>query len=211
MRFAGRLAAAVALALLAGCKDDDGSPSPPARESETIFLDRFETEFPNSNWTVGQGFPFVDEKRGNSPPGLVLGLLTTARLEGTFDISPSEPVTFSFDLSTPGQLTESDTRFAVRLRSDAPLGGESSFEARLKEGVIRFEILGEVKTFDFFTDSAFRTIAFTVDQGRAAWLVNGQPFLIREDFPEDPLRVEFEAGGGMTLGFEVDNVRITRP
>lgn len=211
MKFFRPLAFAAGLAILAGCDDDDGSPSPPAREREIVFQDRFEGEFPSSNWTVDQGFPFVDEERGNSPPGLVLGLMTSGRVLGNFTISPSEPFTFSFDLSTPGRLTESDTRFAVRIRRDAVLGGDASFEVRLKDGVIVFDILGDQKSFDFFTDSDFRTISFTVDQGRAAWLVDGQPFLIREDFPEDTLRVEFEAGGGLSLGFEVDNVLVTRP
>jgi|SRR5688572_28203367 hypothetical protein len=210
MRIARRFAFAAGLALLAGC-DDEGSPSPPAREVEIEFADRFEGAFPNSNWSVEQGFPFVDEERGNSPPGLVLGVLTSARLHGTFTFSTSDPVTFSFDLSTPGRLTESDTRFAVRLRRDAILGGDASFEVRLKDGVIRFEILGQEKTFDFFTDAEFRTIAFSVDQGRGSWLVDGQPYLVLEDFPEDVLQVEFEAGGGMGLGFEVDNVLVTRP
>jgi hypothetical protein len=206
-------------AFLAGCRDDDDGSDPddndlgPAGRGAVslVYFEDFEEGFPSPSWEVVEGFPFADEERGNAPPGLVLGLFVRSRAQTTFTFSTAEAVTVSFDLATPGVLTESDSRFKLRFRRELFLAGEASFEVTLQDGQMRFEILGGGESFDFFTDQAFRTIEFSVDRGLATWSVNGQPFMVRTGFPEDHFFIDVEANGGQTLGFVVDNVTITRP
>ena len=207
------LAAAAALALLPGCGDGDGddseAPAPPA--ADVKFADQFNSGFPSTNWIVIEGFPILDENRGNEPPGLSMGQLQRSRIAGDFRFSTDDPVDFSLALSTPGVLTETETRFKVRVLQDDEAGGEASFEVRLDEGVIRFGILGAEEDFDFFTDAEFRTLSFTVEEGVARWSVDGQPFMERKEFPVGRYRVEVEADAVMTGGFVIDNVIISKP
>ena len=209
-----RLILAAALAAFAGCNDDDdnGDPAPPAPPaSEVLMIEDFSDGFPGPHWRISEGLPFTDEDRGDSPPGLVLGLFARTRAESSFEFSTAEPVTAAFDLSTPGVITESNARFRFTVKRRAFLAGEAAFEVRLQDGVIRFEILGSASEFDFFTDPAFRRISFSVDQGVATWRVDGQPYLTLAGFPEDLYFFEFESSPGGTLGFVVDNVMVTRP
>jgi hypothetical protein len=207
------LVALAGILALAGCRgddgDSDGGSAPP--EVDVQLADDFSEGFPGGNWVVRQGFLFVDEDRGNSPPGLVVGLFNNVRIESSFTFSTSEPVTFLFDLETPGVQTESDSRFKLRVRAEGIGRDDASFEVNLKTGEIRFEILGQDEEFDFFTDADFRTISFSVDQGVATWFVNGQPFMSRGGFPEDHYFVEMEGSGGATMAFVVDNVQVTHP
>lgn len=202
------------LAGFAGCSDDDddGSalgPAPPS--GRVLLIEDFSNGFPGPDWRVSEGFPFADEERGNSPPGLVLGLFARSRAHSSFEFTTAEPVTVAFDLATPGVLTESNARFRFAIKREVFPAGEAAFEVRLKDGIIRFEILGAAQEFDFFTDQAFRRITFSVERGVATWRVDGQPFMNMAGFPEDLYFLEIESTPGGTLGFVVDNVIVTTP
>lgn len=208
------LAAALTAALLFGCNGhgsggDSDAPSAPG--AQVLFLDDFSGGFPGPNWIVMEGFPFADEERGNSPPGLVLGLFNRARARGAFEFSTADPVTVSFELSTPGVLTESNTRFALTIKRAEFPTGEASIEVRNKDGVLRFEILGSDAEFDFFTDAGFHKIEFTVELGVATWKIDGQPHMTMAGFPEGLYSIEVEGNPGQTLGFVLDNVIVTTP
>lgn len=206
------VAMAAALALLAGCGgDDDGGGDPSTSDVDIEFAEKFEGAFPGSDWTVTEGVPFTDDKRGNDAPGLVLGVMARSHVRSAFTFSTAEPLRLRFDIATPGRRTESDSRFKFVIKAENGIE-EASFEVRLKDAEIEFKILGESGTFDFFTDAGYRTVTFTFDQGLASWSVDGDPFLtLEQGFPGDEaFRIEMESAAGLTAGFEVDNIVIER-
>ena len=208
------LALALVLAPVLGCGGEGGGSSGGLFISSNLpavqsFLDDFSGDFPGGNWIIKEGNPAVDPDQGNPSPGLAMQAGDRDdRVRGAFVFSTAGPLTASVDLGIPGFMAGQPGRAGVEIEADSD-GPEASFEIRLEDGVIEFEILGAETDVAFAGDADFHTLTFDIAADQTAtWSMDGTIVMTVPDFPVVLAQIDLRAHNPSPAVFVFDNVSI---